>query len=107
MMDQNDQNDRFDRFDRFEPDFSRFESASDRSGAARAASTAVSVPHAQATSVGTPGAFRHAYGQRQADAATPVKLTIRMVLCIAVLVLLLLTIIFGGLSSPPAVKLRT
>ena len=31
MMDQNDQNDRFDRFDRFEPDFSRFESASDRS----------------------------------------------------------------------------
>ena len=38
MMDQNDQNDRFDRFDRFEPDFSRFESAS----------TAVSVPHAQA-----------------------------------------------------------
>lgn len=33
MMDQNDQNDRFDRFDRFEPDFSRFESASDRSGA--------------------------------------------------------------------------
>ena len=30
MMDQNDQNDRFDRFDRFEPDFSRFESASDR-----------------------------------------------------------------------------
>ena len=33
MMDQNDQNDRFDRFDRFEPDFSRFESASDRSEA--------------------------------------------------------------------------
>mgnify|MGYP000752254309 CR=1 FL=1 len=31
MMDQNDQNDRFDSFDRFEPDFSRFESASDRS----------------------------------------------------------------------------
>ena len=31
MMDQNDQNDRFDRFDRFEPDFSRFESASDHS----------------------------------------------------------------------------
>ena len=31
MMDQNDQNDRFDRFDRFEPDFSRLESASDRS----------------------------------------------------------------------------
>ena len=29
MMDQNDQNDRFDRFDRFEPDFSRFESASE------------------------------------------------------------------------------
>ena len=31
MMDQNDQNDRFDRFNRFEPDFSRFESGSDRS----------------------------------------------------------------------------
>lgn len=36
-----------------------------------------------------------------------VKLNYRMVLCIAVLVLLLLTIIFGGLFKSAAVKLRT
>lgn len=96
MMDQNDQNDRFDRFDRFEPDFSRFESASDRSERpARTGRRQSARPVRSGMRMGKGKPMRRA----------SVKLNYRMVLCIAVLVLLLLTIIFGGLFKSRGSKI--
>ena len=96
MMDQNDQNDRFDRFDRFEPDFSRFESGSDRSERpARTGRRQSARPVRSGMRMGKGKPMRRA----------SVKLNYRMVLCIAVLVLLLLTIIFGGLFKSRGSKI--
>ena len=95
MMDQNDQNDRFDRFDRFEPDFSRFESASDRSERSSSLDRQPARPVRSGMRMGKGKPMRRA----------SVKLNYRMVLCIAVLVLLLLTIIFGGLFKSRGSKI--
>ena len=97
MMDQNDQNDRFDRFDRFEPDFSRFESGSDRSERSSSRDRSERLARSNSRQPVRPVRSGMRMSKGKPMRRSSVKLNYRMVLCIAVLVLLLLTIIFGGL----------
>ena len=105
MMDQNDQNDRFDRFDRFEPDFSRFESASDRSERSSSLDRSERPARTGRRQSARPVRSGMRMGKGKPMRRASVKLNYRMVLCIAVLVLLLLTIIFGGLFKSRGSKI--
>ena len=105
MMDQNDQNDRFDRFDRFEPDFSRFESASDRSERSSSLDRSERPARTGRRQPARPVRSGMRMGKGKPMRRASVKLNYRMVLCIAVLVLLLLTIIFGGLFKSRGSKI--
>ena len=105
MMDQNDQNDRFDRFDRFEPDFSRFESASDRSERSSSLDRSERPARTGRRQSVRPVRSGMRMGKGKPMSRASVKLNYRMVLCIAVLVLLLLTIIFGGLFKSRGSKI--
>ena len=105
MMDQNDQNDRFDRFDRFEPDFSRFESASDRSERSSSLDHSERPARTGRRQSARPVRSGMRMGKGKPMRRASVKLNYRMVLCIAVLVLLLLTIIFGGLFKSRGSKI--
>ena len=105
MMDQNDQNDRFDRFDRFEPDFSRFESASDRSERSSSLDRSERPARTGRRQPVRPVRSGMRMGKGKPMRRASVKLNYRMVLCIAVLVLLLLTIIFGGLFKSRGSKI--
>ncbi len=105
MMDQNDQNDRFDRFDRFEPDFSRFESGSDRSERSSSRDRSERPARSNNRQPVRPVRSGMRMGKGKPMRRASVKLNYRMVLCIAVLVLLLLTIIFGGLFKSRGSKI--
>ena len=105
MMDQNDQNDRFDRFDRFEPDFSRFESASDHSERSSSLDRSERPARTGRRQSARPVRSGMRMGKGKPMRRASVKLNYRMVLCIAVLVLLLLTIIFGGLFKSRGSKI--
>lgn len=105
MMDQNDQNDRFDRFDRFEPDFSRFESGSDRSERSSSRDRSERPARSNSRQPVRPVRSGMRMGKGKPMRRSSVKLNYRMVLCIAVLVLLLLTIIFGGLFKSRGSKI--
>ena len=105
MMDQNDQNDRFDRFDRFEPDFSRFESGSDRSERSSSRDRSERPARTGRRQPVRPVRSGMRMGKGKPMRRASVKLNYRMVLCIAVLVLLLLTIIFGGLFKSRGSKI--
>lgn len=105
MMDQNDQNDRFDRFDRFEPDFSRFESGSDRQERSTSRDRSERPARGSSRQPARPVRSGMRMGKGKPMRRASVKLNYRMVLCIAVLVLLLLTIIFGGLFKSRGTKI--
>ena len=97
-------NDRFDRFDRFEPDFSRFESASDHSERSSSLDRSERPARTGRRQSARPVRSGMRMGKGKPMRRASVKLNYRMVLCIAVLVLLLLTI-FGGLFKSRGSKI--